>query len=494
MTGPRFESSADPASRDSQRAPGAMTRAMSAVRLAPTGERALRLGVLEDGAIRDERVHTGGVTVGTDEGATVALAIADSGVPRRFELFRRAPNGWVMRFPATARGRVASGAQAHDLAALVSEGRARDVGGVFEVALPSDSRGKIVIGKSTLLFQLVVPPPARTRPRLPASVRNGTLRSVDWVFTSFVLASFVVHFGVVTFLENADSPVSTLSDVSPAIARLVFDPIAPPPPSSDAPDVDPSTNTTPSTPTDGTVAHNDRNPRNPRNPSDHQDAPLSDADRDRLAQDAVANATALLVGASGDLPGSALDRLRQGASLTDAADVMAQVNGVQVAGRDDAFRPRAGDTTHISGDLRNLQRTGGPVGPLVEGRPGGPTEVVIRVRVRPIDDDYVCDGCGDDVRFDDRQVQRAIRSRLRAIQACYEHRLNLNPTLNGKVAIEFRVEEVGSVSHVRITDNTTGDSGMDECVAAPLRSLRFNPGPTGGFVTVAYPFVFARQE
>jgi TonB family protein len=170
---------------------------------------------------------------------------------------------------------------------------------------------------------------------------------------------------------------------------------------------------------------------------------------------------------------------------------MAQVHAVQVAGRDDAFRPRAGDTTRITGDLRDLRRAGDPARPLVEGNPGGPTEV--RVRVLPIDDDdFTCDACGPE--FDDRLVQRALRARLRAIQACYEHRIRLNPTLAGKVEIEFQIEEVGSVSHVRVLENTTGDSGMSECVAAPIRSLRFTPGPVGGNVTVSYPFIFARQQ
>lgn len=490
MTGSRFESPTSASADNAQRAPGAMTRAMSAVMLATTTERALRVGVLEDGAIRDERVHIGAVSVGRDEGATIALG--GSELPGRFELFRRSASGWVLRFPADARGRVAAGGQAHELGALVAEGRARQAGGVFELVLPSDARGKIVLGRSTLLFQLVVPPPARTRPRLPASVRNGTLQSVDWVFTSFVLASFVVHFGVVTFLQNADSPMSSsIAELSPQIAQLVFDPVAPPPPDSDAPVVDAAASTTPATPNDGAVAQNDHNPRTPRDHGEHS-APMSDDERAHLTADAVANATALLVGGVGDGPGSTLDRLLAGAALADAADVMAQVNGVQVAGRDDAFRPRGGDTSTISGDLRDLRHVGTPVRPLVEGNPGGPTEVRIRVRVRPDDDGYICDSCGP--QFDDRVVQRAIRARLRAIQACYEHRLNLHPTLAGKVAVEFRIEEVGSVSHVRILENTTGDDGMSECVAAPIRSLRFNPGPVGGPVTVGYPFVFARQQ
>ena len=89
---------------------------------------------------------------------------------------------------------------------------------------------------------------------------------------------------------------------------------------------------------------------------------------------------------------------------------------------------------------------------------------------------------------------KTIRTRIRAIQACYEKELRRNPSLSGKVTAEFTIVERGTVSNVKITTNSTGDDAVGKCVANTIRRFRFNPGPDGGSVTFSYPFVFAPQN
>ena len=100
-------------------------------------------------------------------------------------------------------------------------------------------------------------------------------------------------------------------------------------------------------------------------------------------------------------------------------------------------------------------------------------------------------GTGD---FDSAVVVRTIKTRIRAIKACYERELRRNPTLNGKITVQFTIQPRGNVTGIKVTTNTTGDSTLAGCVTKTISRFRFNPGPEGGSVTYSYPFVFAPQN
>ena len=104
-------------------------------------------------------------------------------------------------------GRVGLPAGVQTLEQLRTSGAARNAGTHWQVKLNDSSRGKVVIGDVTLLFQFVTPPPVQPRPQLPAAARGGFAKSIDWMFTAFVLFSFMSHFGLVVYLENADWPI-----------------------------------------------------------------------------------------------------------------------------------------------------------------------------------------------------------------------------------------------------------------------------------------------
>lgn len=96
--------------------------------------------------------------------------------------------------------------------------------------------------------------------------------------------------------------------------------------------------------------------------------------------------------------------------------------------------------------------------------------------------------------FDPQIVTRQIRARMRAIQACYEAQLQHDPSLSGRVLVRFSIHPDGTVRDVTTTENTTGSPEVAACVTDIIERFRFNPGPEGGSVSYAYPFVFAPQE
>jgi len=99
-------------------------------------------------------------------------------------------------------------------------------------------------------------------------------------------------------------------------------------------------------------------------------------------------------------------------------------------------------------------------------------------------------GSGD---FDSKLVMAEVRKRLAAIKACYEQQLRRNPALQGKVTLEFTIEQSGTVSKTAASGNTTNDPGVAACVVGEVKRFQFSPGPQGGSVTYSCPFMFTPQ-
>jgi TonB family protein len=478
--------------------PGAMTMAMQAVQVKPAGPKVLRIGVIQGERIIEERVirKRETVTVGTSE--KNHFVVHAEGIPARFELFQLVGNDYILNFTEQMTGRVGLPGGVQDLTQMRQSGAARNAGTHFQIKLNDNSRGKVVLsgGATTLLFQFVAPPTLQPRPQLPAAARAGFVRSIDWLFTAFMVFTFMSMFGFIVYLENADWPIDEgIAAVPEDFAKILFDEPAPPP------------EPVPQTPTD--EAKTDESAKAPetnkpeKKPQTTKEAPGPDKGKvdeaaavaeksARIAQEAAQAAEALVVGALSAEGGGALQDVLAGGAVTgNAQDVLSQAMGVGVAktgsGGDLRQRTGGGTGSGVSG-LGSLARKEGTTGAVTEG--GAVTERKVAGSVKSEKGDEV-GGSGD---FDSRLVVSTIKARLRAIQMCYEQQLRRNPTLAGKVSIEFTIQTRGNVTDVHVKENTTGDSAVGTCVANTVSSFRFNPGPQGGSVTYQYPFVFAPQN
>src|SRR3954453_18130698 len=187
--------------------PGAMTMAMQAVNIKPAGPKVLRIGVIQSGKIIEERIVRKRETVSVGSSERNHFVINAAGLAQRFELFQLVGSDYILNFTEAMSGRVGLPAGVQTLEQLRTTGAARNAGSHWQVKLNDNSRGKVVVGDVTLLFQFVTPPPVQPRPQLPAAARGGFAKSIDWMFTAFVLFSFMTHFGFVVSLENADWPI-----------------------------------------------------------------------------------------------------------------------------------------------------------------------------------------------------------------------------------------------------------------------------------------------
>lgn len=451
---------------------GAMTQAMRAVSSPHSGPKVLRVGVIQEGKIIEERVLPSrrSLFVGTSESNDFIVHGAE--LPARFELFESTAGGYRLHLRDGMRGRVGA------------SGVTRELSG--SVVLAPDARGKVVMGDVTLLFQFVVPPPAVLRPQLPSAARGGFAAGIDWLFTSFVVFSYMLFFGFVVVLESADWKVVQSLDVDPDyMARLVF--AEPEPPPEITPEVENDDAVSEETEVADTTSTERTERTHPDTPRDT--APSAETVA-RIQEQAMAAAESLAIAALG--PDGSLANLLDGGALTESAEqILAQTNGVQLATSESSqLRVRDGGNEGSGGNR--------DIGTLVASNDAGQqvatsdvTERVIGRATFAPDDGGEEGGMGV---FDSALVVRGIRGRLRRIQNCYEHELLANPTLAGRVVVQFTIPESGRVGSARASQNTTGSDAVGRCVESAIRGMRFTPGPEGGSVDFSYPFIFAPQN
>src|ERR1700761_2360657 len=166
----------------------------------------LRIGIIQNGKIVEERLvrKRESVPIGQSTKNTFVVP-ASNALPRTFTIFELTPAGYAINFSDSMDGRVSLGEQVVALPAL-RQGKAQKRGELWHLALNDKSRGKVVIGDVTVLFQFVTPPPVQPRPQLPPSVRSSLMQNLDWMLVAVVAASFVLHFGFVIYLRNIDWP------------------------------------------------------------------------------------------------------------------------------------------------------------------------------------------------------------------------------------------------------------------------------------------------
>ena len=477
--------------------PGAMTMAMQAVAVAPsTGPKVMRIGVIQGDKMVEERIirKRETVTVGSSERNHFIVPT----IQGSFDLFQIQGADYILNFTEAMRGRVGLAGGVEKLENLRATGAARNAGQYWQVKLSDTSRGRVTIGDMTLLFQFIDAPPVQPKPQLPAAVVGGFAASIDWLFTAFVMFSFMSHFGFVIFLENADWPMQPgIASIPDRVADLIFN--EPP-----APEPDPEpTDAVPEDATDAVVAEAEpttqqERPSEPSTessnaPSERQAA--ADTDARMAASDAAQQVETLLLGALGSGQGAFADVLAGGAVTGSAEDVMAQAEGVNVAqgGPGGVLRERSGGGQVGGGGaaLGGLRRAGDGTGGQQRVEGGAITESAPRGRFRFSGNDVEDEGGSGD--FDQQAVVRLIQSRRSAIQACYERELRQNPTLQGRVAVAMTIQVSGSVSGVRAAENSTGSDAVANCVVRVVQGFRFNPGPEGGSVSYTFPFVFEPQ-
>ena len=424
--------------------------------------RILRVGIIHDRRIVEERLlaRTGDVTIGTSPRSTFIVPWDDA--PARWRLFEERGGRRFLHLAAGMTARIADGTNVTS----VDGGAA---GAARAITLSDRARGKVTIGDTSVLFQLLRPPAPQPRPQLPISVRHRITDGIDRFFAAVVAFTLLLHVVLVVYLRQVDWP--RRPDIEAIPDRFIHQIVRVPRPAP-APVAAPMI-------ADATPKPAPRRPT----PAAPAQRPASPDPKTREKIEAELRQMGLLrvlpaLGVDGSSP--ITDVLGGGAVDRSLDEALKNVGGIAIARND---------------TLNGLQRPGGHgriatpqdlrLGPGIEGaRATGPVaerDVASRLKV----DRPVIEGG----RADLESITREIRGRRKAIAACYERALKARPTLAGKLVVRFAITAAGTISTVDIDDDTLGAPEVGACVRAIVSRWRFAP-PAEAPVELSFPFVF----
>lgn len=445
-----------------------MTAVMRALRT-DRGQMALRVGVVRAGRIVEERVikEHKTVTIGTSEEATFAAGAA----PIR-ELFARRKDGYVLQL-GDASGKVALATEVVTFDDL----RAR---GLREVALTDESRGKVVVGDTTFLFQFVQPPPKGAKPQLPLSVKGGVLSHVDWSLTIIAAISFLLHFGGVGVLYS--DWMDVVVDDHRTVAGLVdmMQHIPAPPvtetPTTDAPSDSPApadkkptaVTSAPSKSSNSSASHGKSAPHSV---DSNQAAVLAaQADAIQLNLLAATNGNSSVQNALSRTEIPPVDLSSQAASNSAISTKSTDLN---IHGGSTAIGPsHSGGLALLANDVHESGND-----------KAGPARTIAAPKVEP----QIGALTGGSVSGADRVIA-SLRGRFRA---CYQKGLNADSTMSGKVIIATRIQPNGEVQSADVASNAGLSSEVTSCIAGAIKHAQFDQQP--GMTTLNVPVSFVHQ-
>ena len=443
---------------------------------APSGarRRILRIGVLLGGKIVEEKLIRERVNVTLGQSAKNTFAIPIEGLPRQFTLFQVVDGRYVLNFTDKMDGRVSDGDRVMTLDVARHQGGAQRHAEHWTMPLGEHARGKVSIGELTLLFQLVIEPPAQPRPMLPHSVRGTLADRLDPRLMVVLAISITAHFGLMFWALVINDP-DVGGGMAQRAARATFQEESYEVREEFVLPMEPITG-------DQATTTGDEKPAEepPKTAQPKPDQPKGGGDgkpRDgggRSASDAVAlqdqsKAYADMLfsddqssggGFSGDM-----ERRKPGSDLGKQLDEVA-ASGQQTA---------IGGGTADRGPRGGGPQIGTGKGPVVEG-PGGPTsaqgggkttEKVPEGRIS-VSDKKSFDGTS---LTPDAVLRKIMSAYMPGIKRCYKDLLKTDPGARGKVKLEFTVNESGRT----VTPKATGFNGeVDACIKGLMASWRFD--------------------
>jgi outer membrane biosynthesis protein TonB len=438
----------------------------------PQPNKLLRVGILQDGRILEERhVLRDDVTIGSDAKNTIVLPPSED-LPAKFALFENRNNQFQLVFDDTMQGRVNLGSSDVDFDRLRKQGLAQERGTYYVLPLQESARGKVELGDVTLFFQFITPTPESDKPVLPADVQGGFWKTLDRVFFTILAASLFIHFAWGAYIVSQDAPQEpelALDELEDRFVKANIIPQKPPEPEKVA--------EAPAAAEEKGEEKEDKKASDKPAESKPQDAAQRRAE---IAKKVSGKGLLKILGSSGGGGGAFADVLGGSTGGGEIAEALAGAGGVGVATSEalGANGPKGGGTGSVAG-IGDLGTSGGGKVDL-----GSKKEVEVTGRVK----DAVPEVESSDVDRD--ALARYVKARLKAIQNCYEKELKRNPSLKGKVVVRFSIKPSGRTGDIDIEENTLGNEAVGSCIRTVIRSWVF-PFKPDSEVPVAYPFVFS---
>jgi outer membrane biosynthesis protein TonB len=460
----------------------------------------LRIGIIHNNRIIEERLFRKPerITIGQSPENTFVYPLPS--FPRSYELFAFKDGAYTFVFPKGLEGKVSSGEDIFDLDELVQGGKAKAAGEFFRLGLNEETRGKILLGDLTLLFQFVTPPPPVPKLQLPAAAQVSWIRSIDMQYAVFLLISFLVIAGPMTYMqvwyetkgkylvsmgkksklfqdleaevefrqkkEKKEEVVEVAKNEGPAEEVKEEKPV------EEAPKAKPAEKPSASGKGSKGGEVEDKEKRYKKN--------VENVKKNTLIK--------FLVGGEGGGEGGPV---ASGVAADKIGDAWDFKGGAQVA--------QEGDVGEFIGQPKG-SGTGGSVYQKGSEKYSGKKAIAtgeveapaaregVKLNLKIGGDLGDAFGAG---AVDKGSVSAVFKRRAGAIRHCYEKRLKVNQELSGKIRVMFTIGPAGRVTTIVIKDNSSGDAELAACISDRIKEWPF-PRPSGGSVTFVHTIVLTK--
>jgi hypothetical protein len=445
-------------------------------------QKVLRIGVVQDGKIVQERLIKAGDPVSIGESTKNTFVIPPTTLPKRFQLFQPGKaGGYVLHFTEEMKGKISYKNAIVPLGKLKEQGDAVRKGAEYLLPLNDGNRGKVGIGSITILFQFVPPPPEPMRAGQTQDFRPKLFDEDDPVFYGF-LGLFSALATVFMIYVYTTEPVErvALDEIPDRFTQIVMDPE--PLPDIPEPTVDESLegpSTEKASKKEETKPDEGGGEKAEKKELSEAEKAAAEAQRRKELESQVESnpLLAAIIGTRGesgsdqkvqdlfgesDFAGQDLDSALQGVTGADVA----------TSAKLEAKTGQGGTRKDASiGDLK-----GASTGDVGVGS-GPATKVSGSLSL----------GDGDTMleQGDATSVRKVVNKYKGQIKYCYEAELKANPSLAGRVEVQFTVNK-GRVVGASLFANTTGSDSLGKCITGKVRTWRF---PTEIQGEVIYPFI-----
>jgi outer membrane biosynthesis protein TonB len=415
------------------------------------------------------------VTVGPSE--KNMFVIATTNVPATFRVFELVGNDYHLNFLDGMTGRIALPTGISDLSMLKGQAR-RTSQGAYQIRLTEDSRGKVVIGDTTFLFQFVAPPPIQPKPQLPVAVLRGA-SAIDWNTTIIAAVSFLFHFMLLgsIYSDWLDPVVDDEVSVAGVIDSLKS--LPPPPPVEDQPTEKPDADAKPEKSAEkapAAAAPTNSGPKGPAGQMSEKQAAALHNELDQLEMQTLGALSSAGPATAGVLKGSEVATSALDAAAASNAGVGAGTGDLKLGSGGGAIRPGQGGT--LAG-IGSSGRTGGTEGTGTGEKVAGPKGNA------SVGGAAVSGGTVSN-------ASRVVAGMRAGFRACYQRGLAENPDAAGSIRLTIRVGAGGEVAGVSASQSGSLPASVVSCVQARAQAAQFD-APDGGSAVIAVPVTFVKQ-
>lgn len=446
----------------------------------------LRIGIMQGGRIIEDRYlrKRETVSVGESPKATFVLPFDKLPIPKLFPLFLDKSNHYELAFMSSMTGKISVDGQLLNFEELTSSGKAKNKGKFYTFALNDRMKGTIKIGEVTVIFHFVQAPPIPAKPKLPASIKGGWIKSIDWAYVTILFCSFLLHAGILGYASTVPIPkVTQLEMVSDRFAKLIVTEM----PKFKEEEQDLGEGEGEEVKQEVKAKKKEVKKEGDEKPkqamSEQERAEAAARRKAEIAQKVAGTGLVALLTAKGPggnkTMGALSDTLADGARFGSVDDLMQDVTGLGVAeSATDRGRRGGGGGGPKS---KEITKTG-----ISEGGKAGlagrkETQIKASAKMGAVQD---IDGS-----LDSGSIKRVVRRHLSAIKLCYEQELRRNPKLSGKVTVEVTVGVTGAVTNAEVISSSMRNRAVETCMTKTIRRWRF-PRPDDGDVIFTYPFIF----